>query len=33
MEHEGSLLYAQKPVTGPHPEPDEFSPPLPTLFP
>jgi hypothetical protein len=26
MEHKGSLLYPQKPATGPYPEPDKFNP-------
>jgi len=26
MEHKGSLLYSQKPATGPYPEPDRFNP-------
>jgi len=33
MEPEGSLLFSQKPVIGPYPEPDESSPHLPTHFP
>jgi hypothetical protein len=33
MESEGSLLYSQKPATGPYPEPDESNPHLPTQFP
>jgi hypothetical protein len=33
MEHEGSLLCSQQPTTGPYPEPDESSPPIPTLVP
>jgi len=33
MEPEGSLPSSQQPATGPHPEPDESSSHLPTLFP
>jgi hypothetical protein len=32
MELEGSLLCSQELATGPHPEPDESSPHVPTLF-
>jgi len=32
MEPEGSLLCSQEPAIGHYPEPDEFSPHLPTLF-
>jgi hypothetical protein len=32
MEPEASFLYSQEPVTGPHPQSDEFSPHSDTLF-
>jgi hypothetical protein len=33
MDPEGSLLCSQEPATGPYPEPDEYSPELPTILP
>jgi hypothetical protein len=33
MGPEGSLSRSQEPATGPHPEPDESNPHVPTLFP
>jgi hypothetical protein len=33
MEPEGSLLCSQEPANGPYPDPDDFNPHRPTLFP